>query len=87
VHRQRFSSWTPRACRDALKEQLHAWYEKNSPGEWETLRISDNDVFRAVLDKAVRRFQAWAALTVDGEVGPQVCVRTRGYTNVDFIVP
>jgi peptidoglycan hydrolase-like protein with peptidoglycan-binding domain len=42
----------------ALKKQLHAWYEKNSPGEWEKLKISDNDVFRAGLDKAVRRFQA-----------------------------
>jgi peptidoglycan hydrolase-like protein with peptidoglycan-binding domain len=55
----------------ALKKQLRAWYEKNSPGEWEKFKISDNDVFGQGLDKAVRRFQAWAALTVDGEVGPQ----------------
>ena len=55
----------------ALKKQLRAWYDKNSPGEWEKLKISDNDVFGAGLDKAVRRFQSYAALTVDGEVGPQ----------------
>ena len=55
----------------ALKKQLRAWYEKTSPGEWAKLKVSENDVFGAGLDKAVRRFQAWAALTVDGEVGPQ----------------
>jgi peptidoglycan hydrolase-like protein with peptidoglycan-binding domain len=55
----------------ALKKQLRAWYDKNSPGEWEKLKVADNDVFGAGLDKAVRRFQSWAALTVDGEVGPQ----------------
>ena len=55
----------------ALKKQLRAWYDKNSPGEWEKLKISDNDVFGAGVDKAVRRFQSYAALTVDGEVGPQ----------------
>ena len=55
----------------ALKKQLRAWYDKNSPGEWEKFKISDNDVFGAGLDKAVRRFQASAALTIDGEVGPQ----------------
>ena len=55
----------------ALKKQLHAWYDKNSPGEWEKFKIAENDVFGAGVDKAVRRFQAWAALTIDGEVGPQ----------------
>lgn len=58
----------------AFKKQLRAWFEQNAPGEWETFRISENDVFGKGLDKAVRRFQARAALTVDGEVGEQ----TRG---------
>ncbi len=31
----------------ALKKQLHAWYDKNSPGEWEKFKIADNDVFGA----------------------------------------
>lgn len=55
----------------ALKKQLRGWYDRSSPGEWEKLKVSDNDVFGAALDKAVRRFQSRAALTVDGEVGPQ----------------
>jgi peptidoglycan hydrolase-like protein with peptidoglycan-binding domain len=53
----------------ALKKRLRAWYERHAPGEWETFRIADDGNFGGGLDKAVRRFQAWAALTVDGEVG------------------
>jgi lysozyme family protein/peptidoglycan hydrolase-like protein with peptidoglycan-binding domain len=77
----------------ALKKQLRAWYEKNSPGEWEKLKVADNDVFGAGVDKAVRRFQSWAALTVDGEVGPQTLgalkakpakVRTAAYKDLAF---
>lgn len=55
----------------ALKKQLRSWYEKNAPGDWEKLKVAENDVFGTGVDKAVRRFQAWAALTVDGEVGNQ----------------
>jgi lysozyme family protein/peptidoglycan hydrolase-like protein with peptidoglycan-binding domain len=77
----------------ALKKQLLAWYEKTSPGEWARLRVSENDVFGAGLDKAVRRFQAWAALTVDGEVGPQTLaalnakpVRVRAGAHKDLVL-
>ena len=54
-----------------LKQQLRAWFEKHAPGEWERFRIADDEIFGGGLEKAVRRFQGWAALTVDGEVGDQ----------------
>jgi lysozyme family protein/peptidoglycan hydrolase-like protein with peptidoglycan-binding domain len=58
----------------ALKKQLRAWFEKASPGEWETFGVADNDVFGTGFAKAVRVFQARAGIEVDGEIGDQ----TRG---------
>ena len=52
-----------------LKAQLKRWFDVNSPGEWPTLKVANNDTFGAQLEKAVETFQSRVGLLVDGEVG------------------
>jgi lysozyme family protein/peptidoglycan hydrolase-like protein with peptidoglycan-binding domain len=54
----------------ALKKRLRTWLETAAPGEWGRFRVSDNDVFGAPLERAVKAFQERAGLEPDGEVGP-----------------
>jgi peptidoglycan hydrolase-like protein with peptidoglycan-binding domain len=57
-----------------LKRNLRAWFERVSPGAWQTFRVQPGPGFGAALTAAVRDFQQRNGLLVDGEVGPE----TRG---------
>jgi peptidoglycan hydrolase-like protein with peptidoglycan-binding domain len=57
-----------------LKRDLRAWFDRVSPGTWQTFRVESGPGFGAALTAAVRDFQQRNGLLVDGEVGPE----TRG---------
>jgi peptidoglycan hydrolase-like protein with peptidoglycan-binding domain len=52
-----------------LKDDLQAWFDRATPGVWQTFRARPGPVFGAALASAVREFQMRNGLLVDGEVG------------------
>ncbi|HEY4347498.1 MAG TPA: peptidoglycan-binding protein [Gaiellaceae bacterium] len=52
-----------------LKQDLQAWFERATPGEWADFAISPGPTFGTPLDRAVREFQGRIGLFVDGQVG------------------